>query len=161
MFKAKHSLNICLVQLERDLATAKNTIETDHLQQLLPKTNSCCGNNAKAREITQFTNSYKRHMQMRFFFSHLNCNELEKNQRIMDGKLFTGEGCKTYFFASCYNPVKTHHVQLHFSFEWRFAGCGRSWGKAPGSSGWRCLALSIEGELAGPGSSQQLKLVMK
>lgn len=32
---------------------------------------------------------------------------------IMDGKLFTGEGCKTYFFASCYNPVKTHHVQLH------------------------------------------------
>lgn len=74
----------------------------------------CCRNNANAREVRQFTKSYNRHMRLWFFFSHLNCNELEKTRPLCMERyqLCTSEGCKTYFFASCYNPVKTHHVQL-------------------------------------------------
>lgn len=73
------SCNIYLVQLERDLVTEKMTTQAeDHFQQLLPKTKSNCGNHVNPRNVRQSTNSYKRHIQMWFLFSHLNCNELEK-----------------------------------------------------------------------------------
>lgn len=77
------SCNIYLAQLERDLVTKKTTIQAkDHFQQLLPETKSnlYCGNHVSPREVGQSRNSYKRNTQMWLFFSHLNCNELEKTR---------------------------------------------------------------------------------
>lgn len=72
-----------LSSLERDLVTKKTTIQAEnHFQQLLSKTKSnlCCRNHVSPREVRQPRNSYKRHMQMWFLFSHLDCNEVEKTR---------------------------------------------------------------------------------